>query len=217
MRSPSGVPRRTARGHARRRAPSPSRSPALFGTQHVAGVRPAVIGDRRAGVTASCAPSRLQTITRSLALGPYPLRAAPASPALATLSREGPTTVHLIVLVASLTIASPHRAPPAPNGAPRVAAARQQAPIAIDRWLTRPTRIVLTKDQQVRVDTLRAKYAAERKAVNDVVKSQGEMAAMFRMRDLDAKYQKLVRAILTPEQQAVFDENVRSNVTMPHP
>lgn len=125
--------------------------------------------------------------------------------------------VHLIVLVASLAIVPPHRAPTGPNGRPAVAAATQQVPVAIDQWLSRPTRIVLTKAQQARLDTIRAKYVAERKAVNDVAKSEGEMAAILKMRDLDGKYQKLVRALLTPRQQTVFDKNVRAGFTTTHP
>jgi hypothetical protein len=115
-----------------------------------------------------------------------------------------------IALMALLAIAAPHRAGTTPNANSSSIMDSQQESTAIDRWLTRPTRIVLTRGQRVRLDTLRAAYGAEQKAVSALAKTEGEMAVVMRMQDLDSRYQKLVRALLTSEQQVVFDENLRA-------
>jgi hypothetical protein len=117
----------------------------------------------------------------------------------------------------SLSIATLHHAPTNPRANLSAITAAQQQPTVIDQWLSHPTRIVLTGEQQSRVDSVRSKYTVERKAVSEVAKTQGEMAVILKMRDLDAKYQKIVRALLTPEQQAVFDKNVQSSFTGPRP
>ena len=120
-----------------------------------------------------------------------------------------------IALMALLAIAAPHQARTTPNANSSSIMDSQQESTAIDRWLTRPMRIVLTRGQQVRLDTLRAAYSAERKAVSELAKTEGEMAVVMRMQDLDSRYQKLVRALLTSEQQGVFDENLRAGFVDP--
>lgn len=122
-----------------------------------------------------------------------------------------------ITIIASLSIVGLHRAPTNPKAGLPVLTPAQQGSSAIDRWLSRPTPIVLTSEQRARVDSVRSRYAAERKAVSEAAKTQGEMAVMLKMRALDAKYQKVVRALLTPEQQSVFDENVQSSFAGPRP
>jgi hypothetical protein len=125
--------------------------------------------------------------------------------------------LYLVALVASLPIAVPQQARTIPMANSSLITAAQQQTTAIDRCLSRPTRIVLTIEQQGRVDSVRLKYETERKAVNEVARTQGDLAATLKMRDLDAKYQKLVRALLTPEQQAVFDKNVQAGFAGPRP
>ncbi len=125
--------------------------------------------------------------------------------------------VYLIALMASLSIGVPHQALAIPKSNLSVITAAQQQSTAIDQWLSRPTRIVLTSEQQARVDSVRLRYTAERKAVNEVAKTQGDLAATLKMRDLDGKYQKIVRALLTPEQQTVFDKNVQAGFAGPRP
>jgi hypothetical protein len=120
-----------------------------------------------------------------------------------------------IALIALLAIAAPHRAGTTPHASSSSIMDSRQESTAIDRWLTHPVRIVLTRGQRVRLDTLRAAYSAERKAVSELAKTEGEMAVVMRMQDLDARYQKLVRALLTSEQQAVFDENLRAGLVDP--
>jgi hypothetical protein len=115
-----------------------------------------------------------------------------------------------IALMALLAIAAPHRAGTTPHANSSSIMDSRQESTAIDRWLTHPIRIVLTRGQQIRLDTLRAAYSAEQKAVSALAKTEGEMAVVMRMQDLDSRYQKLVRALLTSEQQVVFDENLRA-------
>lgn len=122
-----------------------------------------------------------------------------------------------IAIMASLSIVGLPRVPTNPEAGVPVLTAAQQASSAIDRWLSHPTRIVLTEDQQLRLDSVRVKYAAERKVVSQAVKTEGEMAVVLKMQALDAKYQKLVRALLTPEQQVVFDKNIQSGLPGAHP
>ena len=110
--------------------------------------------------------------------------------------------------MALLAIAAPHRAGTTPNANSSSIMDSRQESTAIDRWLTHPIRIVLTRGQRVHLDTLRAAYSAERKTVSECAKTGGEMAVVMRMQDLDSRYQKLVRALLTSEQQVVFDENL---------
>jgi hypothetical protein len=131
---------------------------------------------------------------------------------------EDVTVVRLIALIASLCIAVPCGALAIPSGSTSFAAAKQQQESsAIDRWISHPTRIVLTRDQQERFDSLRVKYSVERKVVSEVAKTEGEMGLVLKMRDLDSKFQRLVRALLTAEQQEVFDENLRAGFLDPRP
>lgn len=118
-----------------------------------------------------------------------------------------------VALVVTLAIAPSHRASTNPKAGSPVLTTDEQESGAIDRWLSRPTRIALTSEQRARIDSVRSRYAVERKAVDEVAKTQGEMAAVLKMQQLDARYQKIVRALLTPEQQAVFDRNAQAGFT----
>ena len=75
----------------------------------------------------------------------------------------------------------------------------------IDAWITRPREIDLSPEQQERVDELKAEYLEE----FDELGGDNEMAVVMQALGLERKYRELVRSLLTPEQQAVFDENVR--------
>ena len=75
----------------------------------------------------------------------------------------------------------------------------------IDAWIARPHEIELSTEQLKRVDELRTEYLAE----YDKLGGDNQMAAVMQALGLEMKYRKLVRSLLTPEQQTVFDENVR--------
>ncbi len=122
-----------------------------------------------------------------------------------------------IALMVSLLLALPHWAPARQRGKRSlVPATVQQESTTIDQWVSHPTKIVLTRAQQLRLDTVRARYITERDSTSEAAKPQGEMAVILKMRDLDAKYRKVVRALLTPDQQRVFDKNVDSSFVDPH-
>lgn len=77
----------------------------------------------------------------------------------------------------------------------------------IDRLLTQPTAITLTADQQKKVDSLKTAQTAEMSAAREA--AGDDRQAMFgKMREINTKYEAAVRALLTPEQQKTFDENV---------
>lgn len=79
----------------------------------------------------------------------------------------------------------------------------------IDRWLAQPTAITLTADQQKKVDSLRTAMTGEQQKLREEMQAGGDRQEMFgKMRDLSKKYQDAVRALLTPEQQKTFDENI---------
>lgn len=88
---------------------------------------------------------------------------------------------------------------------------RSQRESPIGRWITRPTTITLTADQWKKFDSASAKYAAESRQLRDRAKSQQDMGMVFRMRDMTHKYQNMVRAALSPAQQAIFDKNVQAD------
>ncbi len=75
----------------------------------------------------------------------------------------------------------------------------------IDAWITRPREIDLSPEQQERIDELKAEYLEE----FDELGGDNEMAVVMQALGLERKYRELVRSLLTPEQQAVFEENVR--------
>jgi hypothetical protein len=79
--------------------------------------------------------------------------------------------------------------------------------LAIERWVSEPSPIALTLPQRKTIDSLRTRYADELKHIQP--KAAGnEMQLILARHSLDTKYEKLVRAILAPEQQIVFDRNV---------
>lgn len=69
------------------------------------------------------------------------------------------------------------------------------------------TGIELTADQQAKMAEIQAKYAPELQAIRDL-QATDRPAAMKKRADLNTKMQPEQRAILTADQQAVFDKNV---------
>lgn len=86
--------------------------------------------------------------------------------------------------------------------------ARAQRTLATNRWVTQPTPITLTADQRKKLDSISAMYAAEGQQIRKQISGQSEMEMVRKMLNLTTKYQSMVRAILNPAQQAVFDKNI---------
>lgn len=80
---------------------------------------------------------------------------------------------------------------------------------AIDRWISQPTAITLTADQQKKFDSLKTAMTEEQAKLREEMQAGGDMADMrTKMQAMNKKYEDAVRAFLTPDQQKVFDENV---------
>jgi len=80
---------------------------------------------------------------------------------------------------------------------------------AIDRWISQPTAITLTADQQKKFDSLKTAMTDEGQKLREEMQAGGDMADMrTKMQTMNKKYEDAVRAFLTPDQQKVFDENV---------
>ncbi len=77
----------------------------------------------------------------------------------------------------------------------------------IDRWIAQPTAITLTADQQKKFDSLKTAMTGEQQKARDDA-GDDRQAMMGKMMEISKKYQEAVRAILAPDQQKVFDENV---------
>lgn len=77
----------------------------------------------------------------------------------------------------------------------------------IDRVLSQPTAITLTADQQKTVDSLKSAMTEEQGKAREA--ANGDRQAMMEaMAPITKKYMDAVRAVLTPDQQKTFDENV---------
>ena len=69
--------------------------------------------------------------------------------------------------------------------------------------------ITLTAEQQAKVDDISKKYAPERQEIRDAMQSGGDRAeGIKKMGELRAKSAPEIRAVLTAEQQVVFDRNL---------
>jgi hypothetical protein len=77
----------------------------------------------------------------------------------------------------------------------------------IDRVLQNPTAITLTADQQKKVDSLKAAMTEEQSKAREAA-GDDRMAMMQAMAPITKKYMDAVRALLTPDQQKTWDENV---------
>ncbi len=70
--------------------------------------------------------------------------------------------------------------------------------------------ITLTPEQNTKVDSIQAASAEERREIMQSAMAGGDReAAMAQGRELATKQYAAIRAVLTPEQQSKFDENVK--------
>jgi len=68
--------------------------------------------------------------------------------------------------------------------------------------------ISLTAEQQTKIDEINKKYAPEMQVLRDAMQGGGDRAeGMKKMNDLRAKISPEIRAVLTTEQQAIYDKN----------
>lgn len=67
--------------------------------------------------------------------------------------------------------------------------------------------ITLTEEQMAKMAEIRTKYATESQAIRDLMATD-RPGAMKKQAELNAKMQPEQRAILTAEQQAMFDKNL---------
>jgi periplasmic protein CpxP/Spy len=80
-------------------------------------------------------------------------------------------------------------------------------------WLLRG--IQLTGEQQQRIDSVRVRYRNEMRALRD--RESDRQQSRAKMRDLMERQNAEIRAILTPDQQRVFDQNLeRMRARMRH-
>jgi Spy/CpxP family protein refolding chaperone len=69
--------------------------------------------------------------------------------------------------------------------------------------------IELTEAQKAKVAEITAKYQPEMQAIRESMQGGGDRAAGFaKMQALNEKRNPEIRAVLTPEQQAIFDKNL---------
>ena len=80
---------------------------------------------------------------------------------------------------------------------------------ALDRWIATPRAIALSPAQRVKFDSIRAQYVAEKSGIQHQAK-RNDVAMVVGMRRIATKYQFLLKAILTTEQRAILDGNVRA-------
>lgn len=113
----------------------------------------------------------------------------------------------LMVVTATVSTLSAQTKPPS--------AAQVQHTLPTNRWVTKPTLIGLTVHQRKALDSISARYAAEELQVSKQVNGQSDMNMVLKMMNLSSKYQNIVRGILNPAQQAVFDKNIRTSVFGP--
>ena len=68
--------------------------------------------------------------------------------------------------------------------------------------------ISLTPEQQAKIDEINKKYAPEMTVIREAMQGGGDRAeGMKKMNDLRAKISPEIRAVLTAEQQAIYDKN----------
>jgi len=69
--------------------------------------------------------------------------------------------------------------------------------------------ITLTAEQQTKIDEINKKYAPEMQVIRESMQSGGDRAeGMKKMQALREKMGPEIRAILTPEQAAIYDKNL---------
>lgn len=87
------------------------------------------------------------------------------------------------------------------------ASARKQASTSRADRLANAGGLELTPEQKAKLAAITNRHADEGKAVGELFQTDPD-AAMKRMVVLRAKMQSEVRAVLTPDQRAIFDRNV---------
>ena len=105
------------------------------------------------------------------------------------------------LVIGAAAAASAQGAPPAPQ--------QQGAP---GMGLRRPNPLMdgieLTDTQKMKLEVINKKYQPEREALRESMRNGGDRAEMMqKMRTLQEKVQPEIRAVLTAEQQAVFDKH----------
>lgn len=93
-----------------------------------------------------------------------------------------------------------------------VVASAQAAPQQPGRGAGRPNQqlkdISLTPEQQTRIAAINKKYEPEMMALREAMQNGGDRAeGMKKMNDFRAKISPEIRAVLTAEQQAIYDKN----------
>lgn len=91
-------------------------------------------------------------------------------------------------------------------------ASAQAAPQQQGRGAGRPNQqlkdISLTAEQQTKIEEINKKYAPEMQVLRQAMQGGGDrMEGMKKMNDLRGKIAPEIRAVLTTEQQAIFDKN----------
>jgi hypothetical protein len=96
---------------------------------------------------------------------------------------------------------------PATSQAQSQAVQRAAPTLAIDRWMTEPVEIKLTDSQRRSFDSLRVEFKKEDDKARTEAKSTSPKEAVAVMSSLYSRYQRLVRRLLTPDQQKDFNAN----------
>jgi Spy/CpxP family protein refolding chaperone len=112
-------------------------------------------------------------------------------------SRIAVVTVALLALSAAAAVAQAPAGPPQGQGGGRGGAARMQALLQ---------GITLTAPQQAKFDSIQGAYQSQMPAFTPG--SPPDSAAMARRREIGQKRDADLRAVLTPEQQTVWDQNM---------
>jgi Spy/CpxP family protein refolding chaperone len=68
--------------------------------------------------------------------------------------------------------------------------------------------IELTEAQKAKVAEIQAKYQPEMQAIRESMQGGDRAAGMAKMQALNEKRNPEIRAVLTPEQQVIFDKNL---------
>jgi Spy/CpxP family protein refolding chaperone len=94
------------------------------------------------------------------------------------------------------------------QGGPPAGAQQQGGPGRGGRPNQQLKDIALTAEQQTKIDEINKKYSPEMQVIRESMQGGGDRAeGMKKMNDLRAKMSPEVRAVLTTEQQAIYDKN----------
>ena len=82
---------------------------------------------------------------------------------------------------------------------------------ALEKLVTRPNPIALDKPQRLFIDSVKIEYVTEvSKLEKDSKAGENPMESMQKMSAVSSRYQVLVRKVLKPEQQVLFDKNLEA-------